>query len=202
MTHLLHAHPLALPLARTRAHRGRRRSQQGAHGFSLAEVVIASGVFLILAGAALTLGRTAMQREEINAVAISLNGWLDAIQRAAQRTTGGCTVRFRSGAALAPGDVLASVEPASCANESSFQIGALNPGTTIQAQISPPSQDGTLAFTPRGTVTLVEDMTLTLRHSAGSFTRCLRLAATSGFLSVGADENGGACAESSFGEAI
>jgi type II secretory pathway pseudopilin PulG len=167
------------------------RKQKYRGGFSVLEMVIATALFLAISGAALIITREAVDREEINALALGLASWLETIQRGAQRTTGGCTVTFTGGSSMAPGSELARVEPSNCTNESSFRIGGLRPGTTLRATIS--TNPAVVNFTPRGTVTQTEDTTITLLLNQRRITRCVRVNHTAGMITMGANNNGNFC---------
>jgi Tfp pilus assembly protein PilE len=171
-------------------------------GFTLPEMIITVAALMVISGASVALSQVGLQREEINQVAVGLVDWLMVVQRGAQRTTTGCTVTFSSGASMAAGSVLAQVSPATCNPESSFKVAALSQSRTLSAAISSTPVSSTAGFTPRGTTTLASSMTLTLRQNGRPLTRCVRIQAVSGFLTVGSSNSGGACSEESFNESI
>lgn len=167
----------------------RKQTCQG--GFSVLEMVMTTAAFIAISGAALTISCEAVDREEINALALGLASWLETIQRGAQRTTGGCIVTFTGGSSMTPGSELAKVEPSNCTNESSFRIGGLRPGTTLRARIS--TDPAVVNFTPRGTVSQTEHTTITLLLNQRKITRCVRIGSTMGMIVVGANNKGTFC---------
>jgi hypothetical protein len=180
---------------------------RGRGGFSLPEVLIASGMFLTISITGMALNRVSLDREEMNSLAIGLARWLESIQRGAQRTTGGCTVTFSGGKAVTSGRVLASVVPGDCGSESTFTIGSLRADSTLSAMIDalPPSASGSLQFTPRGTVTLDDstgDFNLVMVLKNRNLTRCVLVYQTTGLIVIGANNAGTFCSESSYEGAL
>jgi hypothetical protein len=162
----------------------RQQKRQG--GFSVLEMVVTTAAFIAISGSALVITREAVDREEINALALGLASWLETIQRGAQRTTGGCTVTFTGGSSMTPGSELATVEPSTCTNESSFRVGGLRPGTTLSATIG--ADPAVVNFTPRGTVTHNGyDIVITLHLNQRRITRCVSIGGTVGMILVGAN---------------
>ena len=172
----------------------RPRGWQLQRGISLPELLLTAATFLLLSSIALTLNRTATEREELNAVAIGLASWLEAVQQDAQRSVGGCQVTFTTGSDLAVGSELAKVqplEPSGCQGkvDDPFRLGPEGLGNPIQIKITTNHTQSSLIFTPRGTVTLLNDMILVVRQSNGTLTRCLRISGTSGMVAVGANND-------------
>ncbi len=178
------------------------------------EMVIVVAVLGLLFATGLTLTRGALDREEFNGLALGMASWLQAIQRGAQRTTGGCTVTFTAGVnssagiSLRPGDTLATVTPITCTNESSFVIPSFRSDATLTAKIVSFSTS-TLDFTPRGT--LVQTSTssvpttgpvLTFSLSTANIARCVRITHTSGMIALGSNNSGTTCPNASFDNSI
>ncbi len=93
---------------------------------------------------------------------------------------------------MTPGSELATVEPSTCTNESSFRVGGLRPGTTLSATIS--ADPAVVNFTPRGTVTHNGDPTvITLHLNQRKITRCVSIGGTVGMILVGANNLGNFC---------
>lgn len=189
-------------------------SSQAQAGYTLMEMVIVVAIFGLLFATPLTLTRGVLDREEFNGLALGLAGWLEAIQRGAQRTTGGCTVTFTAGVnstagiSLRPGDTLATVAPSNCSTETSFVIPPFRADATLTAKIGTLSTS-TLNFTPRGT--LVQTSTssvpttgpvVTFSLSVANIARCVRITHTSGMITLGANNNGTTCLSTSFDELI
>jgi prepilin-type N-terminal cleavage/methylation domain-containing protein len=185
-------------------------------GFTLMEMVITTAIFLGISATAVSVSRTVLDREDLNAMGIGLAGWLEAIQRGAQRTTGGCRVTFSqgmetaAGTNLRPGDTLATVTPGTCTNESSFTVPEFRSDSLLNAKIS---TFNSIDFTPRGTIVQSISSTaanilpaigpvVTLSLGQANMTRCVRISHTSGMVTVGANNNGTSCSNASFDGSI
>jgi prepilin-type N-terminal cleavage/methylation domain-containing protein len=192
----------------------RPQSSQAQAGYTLMEMLYVVAIFVVLFATPLTLSRGVLDREEFNSLALGLAGWLEAIQRGAQRTTSGCTVTFTTGVnstaglSLKPGDTLATVTPSSCSNESSFVIPPFRADATLTARIGT-LRTSTLNFTPRGT--LVQTSTSSIPTtgpvvifslSVANIARCVRITHTSGMITIGSNNNGTTCSSSSFDGSI
>jgi prepilin-type N-terminal cleavage/methylation domain-containing protein len=165
-------------------------------GFSLLELLVAASIFLLLSGIALNLSRTATERDELNAAAIGLVSWLEVVQKDAQRGIVGCRVTFSpgtksSGSELANVEALDSPSTTSCQSKSNdpFRVGSEISSNPLTLEIIPENTPTSFVFTPRGTVSFVKDMIVTLRISDASLTRCVRISGTSGMVTIGAKKN-------------
>jgi prepilin-type N-terminal cleavage/methylation domain-containing protein len=184
----------------------RPQLRQAKAGFTIMEMMIVMSIFAILFASSLSLSRSVLDREELNGLAIGLAGWLEAIQRGAQRTTGGCTVTFAagintpSGLSLRTGDTLATVTPSNCTNEPSFLIPSLRSDGTLTARFNP-TQFRSITFTPRGTLAAISRYpveyshgpVISFKHSSVNFVRCVRITNTSGYITLGANNGGSTC---------
>jgi prepilin-type N-terminal cleavage/methylation domain-containing protein len=180
--------------------------RQAKAGFTIMEMMFVMSIFAILFASSLSLSRSVLDREELNGLAIGLAGWLEAIQRGAQRTTGGCTVTFAagintpSGLSLRTGDTLATVTPSNCTNEPSFLIPSLRSDGTLTARFNP-TQFRSITFTPRGTLAAISRYlvqyshgpVISFKHSSVNFARCVRITNTSGYITLGAKNSGSTC---------
>jgi prepilin-type N-terminal cleavage/methylation domain-containing protein len=193
----------------------RPQPSQTQSGYTLVEMVIVVAIFGLLFATTQSLTRGVLDREDFNGLALGLSTWLEAIQRGAQRTTGGCTVTFTSGVnstaglILKPGDILARVTPSNCSNESVFVIPSFRSDGNLTAKISP-SAISSITFTPRGTLAVISRYTatyengptITFTHSKTSLVRCVRVTHTSGMITLGSNNNGSACDATSFDGSI
>lgn len=186
-------------------------------GFTLIELLVGTAVLGTLAGITWTLSVGEVRREEVNSLAIELATWLKTVQSTAQVRPGstattlanGCTVTFTgaTGALIAPGAVLATVTPAECSPNGGFAIPTGSSSSrrfrvTITGGVGTGTNE--VVFTPRSTVTATNNVTLRLRLENSALTRCVRVGATLGQISIGANNNddqatGTTCAEGSFG---
>ena len=171
-------------------------------GFSLPELLVATSIFLLLSALAFSLTRNATEREEIQAVTVGLASWLEGGQEGAKRTTAGCTVTVSSGSSLATGSALATVQPSTCTTPSSYRLGSEGFSSSLSLTISSTPAVNSLVFTPRGTVTLINDMILSLRKSGGDLTGCLRISGTSGMVTTAAVTSPNTCADAKFGDSM
>jgi prepilin-type N-terminal cleavage/methylation domain-containing protein len=184
----------------------RPQLRQAKAGFTIMEMMIVMSIFAILFASSLSLSRSVLDREELNGLAIGLTGWLESIQRGAQRTTGGCTVTFTAGInapgglSLGTGDILATVTPNNCINEPLFLIPSMRSDGTLTARINDPNISS-ITFTPRGTLAAIpmysrlysDGPVITFRHSKISFVRCVRITNTSGFITLGGRNDHNQC---------
>jgi len=185
--------------------------QRSSRGFTLAETLVVVAVMTIIAGVLFRTTGQSLRREELNAVTVSLYGWLEGVQRKAmgvdptQREANpqqfpACTVTFNSGA-LRPGSVLAET-PAFCAPTSVQQNGNavfLLPNTNPSNSFVVQTFNGNaITFSPRGTVTFEGGstpqnrplpLTVEISRGGGSLARCLRVEPLLGFLAIGAANN-------------
>ncbi len=184
----------------------RPQLRQAKAGFTSMEMMIAMSISAILFATSLSFSRSALDREEFNGLAIGLAGWLETIQRGAQRTTGGCTVNFASGIntsnglSLRTGETLATVTPSNCTTESRFIVPSFRSDGILTAKINV-SNITTITFTPRGTLAAIPNYgtfysdgpVITFRHSTINFARCVRITHTSGLITLGARNDRNSC---------
>lgn len=200
----------------THLHRHKRSA-----GFTLIELLVGTAVLGTLVGITWTLSAGEVRREEVNSLAIELATWLKTVQSTAQVRPGstattlanGCTVTFTGaattgiGTLIAPGAVLATVTPAECSPDGAFAVPSGSSSTrrfrvTIAGGVG--ADTNQVVFTPRSTVTAANNVTLRLRLQDSALTRCVRVGATLGQISIGANNNdnqlaGTFCDEGSYG---
>ncbi|MCP9875266.1 MULTISPECIES: prepilin-type N-terminal cleavage/methylation domain-containing protein [unclassified Cyanobium] len=164
-----------------------RRCKSSECGLSLAELLIVIVILGIFAAITLESYNSFQRRERVNAVALSIYGWLNEVRQASLRLQdSGCMVTFASGS-IAAGQQLASVETgSSCAailgaNSSLVLDRDLTNG--LITQIGPSVLSVT--YTPRTLSTNVSDITIGLTVDAKAPQRCLLVSAVSGSIQVG-----------------
>jgi prepilin-type N-terminal cleavage/methylation domain-containing protein len=164
------------------------------HGFSLVELLVVVVILGIFAAIALESYNSFLRRERVNAVALSLYGWLNEVRQASLRLQdSGCTVTFASGS-IAAGQQLASVEAgSSCAVilgiKSSLVLDReLTNG--LSAQMGPSALSFT--YTPRTLSTNVSDITIGLTVDTKAPQRCLLISAVSGSIQIGRNNSSSA----------
>ncbi|MCP9885625.1 prepilin-type N-terminal cleavage/methylation domain-containing protein [Synechococcus sp. ATX 2A4] len=186
-------------------------------GFTLIELLVGIVVFTSLISITYSFTAAEIRREEVNSLAIELASWLKVVQNTAQVRPGststtlanGCTITFTgaTGNLVVPGSPLASVAPAACSPNAGFNIPTGSSSrrgfraTITGGTGTPPNQ---VVFTPRGTVTATNNVTLQLRLEDSALIRCVRVGATIGQVSIGANNNDDqatntTCDEGSFG---
>ncbi|MEA5414894.1 pilus assembly FimT family protein [Synechococcus sp. BA-132 BA5] len=180
-------------------------------GFTLIELLAVVAVVGILSAVGIAASGNDWRRERVNAVAIELSGWLDAVRRtslkgnACQVTIGGGNLT--SGATLATASELIT-NPSianNCLTAQPMRIsGSLGNSTYVIA----PAGDTIFKFTPRGTVnaeatdaqlTSDVEIAISLAGTSGP-TRCVRISKGLGLISIGASNDiAVTCPESSYG---
>lgn len=181
------------------------------HGFTLIELLVVVAVVGILSAVGIAASGNDWRRERVNAVAIELSGWLDAVRRtslkgnACQVTIGGGNLT--AGATLATASELVT-NPSianNCLTGQPMRIsGSLGNSTYVIA----PGGNTSFKFTPRGTVNAAAANTqlaspvvieISLAGASGPL-RCVRISEGLGLISVGAsNSSAGTCPDSSYG---
>jgi prepilin-type N-terminal cleavage/methylation domain-containing protein len=164
-------------------------------GFTLAELLITVAVIGILSAVAVNvLGVREWQRSRVNAVAMELNGWLEAVRRSALKGTG-CRVTIQTASAAAAGAVIASAAPVTnaavtvpntCMSQQPLRILS-NAGNDVFAISSDPA---TFTFTPRGTARGLSngtenDLEIRIALNGGLPMRCVQLTSPLGVVRIG-----------------
>ncbi len=189
-------------------------------GSLLIDLLLASSLLVLILMGLVRFSSSELERAEINAVAIELSGWLEVIARASMRlTSGGCVVTFtQAPGGVAAGEVIARVVPTQaglapeiCNPEASFRLPTArhgNRGEPAERHVTttfPGAGGERVTFTPRGTVTNLNDFDLVIRHTGTSRAlRCIRVNAITGLIEIGRDDTGSEaqCPEESFSDLI
>ena len=169
------------------------------HGLTITELLVVVAILGVVAGVSINSGLQEWRREQVNAVAIELAGWLEQVRRSALRGRG-CFVTVNGPSAMAllgAGNTVASsniiagspssiTDPNACLVNSPLRI----PENVSGAQFSVSSKS--ITFTPRGSVILSEtptDIAITL--SGTSMARCVRINGLLGLIEISKSPNCG-----------
>jgi prepilin-type N-terminal cleavage/methylation domain-containing protein len=150
-------------------------------GFSLSELMIVVVVLGILSALVVDVGLRDWRRQQVNAVAVELAGWLETVRRAALKGSS-CTVTFEEAASYTAGDILAR---SSCSPPQPFRISGLTPNQGFGA-VLPES----FTYTPAGTLhpAPAEDAAVVIRVQLLGLDdpqRCVSLDGLLGTIAVG-----------------
>lgn len=169
-------------------------------GFSLLEIVATVTIISIAVSMTLAMNTRSLRREQLNAAAIGLAGWLEEVRRAALKGNP-CQVTIAASSGAVVGTTLASaVEiPLSGATARPDRCRANAPYTvpsevnTFRVAVSPAQQ---FTFGSLGTVDPSSDkeLVLSLLNPADQveLRRCIRMRGMLGFIEVG-NHSGSAC---------
>jgi prepilin-type N-terminal cleavage/methylation domain-containing protein len=135
-------------------------------GFSLSELMIVVVVLGILSALVIDVGIRDWRRQQVNAVAVELAGWLDTVRRVALKGSS-CTVTFEAAASFSPGHTLAR---SSCSPPQPFRISGLTHNQGFRAVV-PES----FSFTPAGTVHPAPAGNSPLPCGRSLLSRCLQI---------------------------
>lgn len=167
-------------------------------GFTLSELLITVAVLGILSAVVMNgFGMNEWRRSRVNAVALELNGWLEAVRRSALKGTG-CRVTIQTATQAAAGSVIASAAPVTtaavtvpntCMSQQPLRILS-NAGNDVYAISADPA---TFTFTPRGTTRGLandnqNDLEITIALNGEPPMRCVQLSSPLGVVRIGTND--------------
>ncbi|MCP9885110.1 prepilin-type N-terminal cleavage/methylation domain-containing protein [Synechococcus sp. ATX 2A4] len=122
--------------------------------FTVAELMVTVAVIGVLSAVVFTSSQAFLRRDQANAAAAELVGWLEAIS-ARSGSVGPCTVQFTAANGLAPGATFASLQAgdARCTPEPNLALPATDGNRTYNVAVTyTPNGTTALAFTNRAGV--------------------------------------------------
>jgi prepilin-type N-terminal cleavage/methylation domain-containing protein len=174
-------------------------------GFSLVELLVVTLIVGILATVGISVSDTEWRRERVNAAALDLAGWLEAVRRQSVRGQGCVVTLVTNNNSLAEGSTIATADPAAleantatagqaipnhCLPGYASRLPDLNDATTFNVQASQEN----FTFTPRGTINPVPAATdpvrVTITLNPGGPGRCVRLQGMLGLVEIGRLQGG------------
>ena len=167
-------------------------------GFTLSELLITVAVLGSLSAVVMNgFGMNEWRRSRVNAVALELNGWLEAVRRSALKGTG-CRVTIQTATQATAGSVIASAAPVTtaavtvpntCMSQQPLRILS-NAGNDVYAISADPA---TFTFTPRGTTRGLandnqNDLEITIALNGEPPMRCVQLSSPLGVVRIGTND--------------
>lgn len=161
---------------------GAPNSKRYSQGFTLLELLVSMVLIAILGTISFTSYQRRVEREQLSSAARDLSDWLDEVRAEAIKAMSSCSLQINNTNPLqTKAEILSS--SSACQTQRIFTVGG---GGNIQVLSVTPS-NGTLMFSPRGTVT--NDLELIMSHSrAGD--RCLRVSQPLGLIRLGRTQLG------------
>ncbi|MDM7954473.1 MAG: prepilin-type N-terminal cleavage/methylation domain-containing protein [Cyanobium sp. CZS 25K] len=178
------------------------RSRPWAQGFTTMELMVTVAVLGVVAAVVVPANQVQWRRERVNAAALELTSWLEVIARTPDQTGTNCTVTVTTGTNRAPGAPLASVNPPTCAPESTLNL----PATVLGASsYNVGASSNTITFTPRGAVSSTVPIQVRISVDGQLPLRCVQVTGLLGLLRLGNNNTTGnvgtACDASQFNRA-
>jgi prepilin-type N-terminal cleavage/methylation domain-containing protein len=135
-----------------------QQRQRLCKAFTLVELMVTVAVLGIVASFVFTSSGVFLRRDQANAAAAELAGWLDAISGRAG-AYGPCTVQFTAGSNLAPGATFATLQTASvpasdarCTPDLNLRLPSTDGNRTYNVAVAYTPTATSLVFTNRGGV--------------------------------------------------
>jgi Tfp pilus assembly protein PilE len=165
-------------------------------GFSLVELAIAISALIILTSISLSLNQNEMRSSDSHALRNEIAAWLGEIAMAPENLNTTCTVTFQPGSQLLPGAAIASVQPSTCATQSTLRI----PGNTRLTPFQVGTSQNSWVYTERGAISASgsagassTNTDIIIRVSVGGQPplRCVRLSGIMGLIRFGVNSANG-----------
>ena len=165
-------------------------------GFSIVELLVVVSIIGTLAGLSLASSFQSQRRQQVNAVAIGLAGWLEEVRRSALRGSA-CEVIVSNGSVSGYAEVArlgGDPPPETCPTHTNpYLLPQASRGASYTITAAPSS----FHFTPRGTKFPATDVLITINMSSNGPARCIQLNGLLGNLEMG-NSSGGSCELSKF----
>jgi len=160
-------------------------------GFSTVELLVVVSIIGTLAGLSLASSFQSQRRQQVNAVAIGLAGWLEEVRRSALRGSA-CDVELSIGTVSGSNTVAQLVgtpPPETCSTiNNPYRLPDAAQGATYSISATPAN----FAFTPRGTKFPAGNVLITITRMNNGPSRCIQLNGLLGNLEMG-NYSGGSC---------
>lgn len=168
-----------------------------APGFTVVELMVTVAIIGVVSSVLFTVSQDSWRRERANAATVELSAWLDQISRSPEQNGVSCRVTVNTGT-LAPGAVLASVNPTNCATEADVRLPGININQNFQVAVTGGLAAGSTSqwwFTPRGAISTTApavtaastatDISVRISVAGQIPVRCVRLSGTLGLQRMG-----------------
>jgi prepilin-type N-terminal cleavage/methylation domain-containing protein len=160
--------------------------------FTMLELIVTVAVLGIVGSVVFASSQVSLRRDQANAAAAELAGWLDGIS-GRSGSYGPCTVRFITGSSLAPGATFASLQAgdAGCTPDPNLALPSTDGNRTYSIAVDyVPNTATSLVFTTRGGI-VASGVEAVVKISVGGQLplRCVRI--SFGTLSQGVNNTTG-----------
>jgi|GEM_PF-1588206 hypothetical protein len=159
-------------------------------GFSLLELTLVVVILIILSSISLSLNQNEMRSSDSHALTDEIAAWLGDIAIAPEDLNTTCTVTFQPGTQLWPGDTIATVQPSSCATESTLRV----PGNKRVTPFQVGTSQNSWVYTERGAISASTtigasstntDIIIRVSVNGQPPLRCVRLSGIMGLIRFG-----------------
>lgn len=152
--------------------------------------MITIAVIGIVSGTLITASGSEWRRQRVNSAAQELAGWLSQVRTASQRLTGsGCLVSFSNSGTYRPGDVIAQIKAnTSCIGRIPENVVRV-PGILGNETYSFSANTSELQFTPRGTSTNTNAVTIGITLTNQAPQRCIEVSPLVAMIRIGRNDS-------------